>query len=140
MDDRHALAMALRLAYLSMHRQTNAHLARLGVTADQFVCLAVLAERDGVTQQELARRAASDPNTIRAMLVLLEKRGFLARRTHPSDRRARRVTLTRAGRRAFGRMLEAVAPLQGRLAAPFSEGEAAALIGGLDRIVRAMAG
>jgi DNA-binding MarR family transcriptional regulator len=85
----HDIAMGLRAAYWAMHRQTEAGLARGGVTADQFVLLALLAEWDGITQQELVRRAASDANTVRAMLVLLESRGLVARQGHPTDRHAR---------------------------------------------------
>jgi len=96
---RHDVAMGLRMAYWSMHRYTDACLARRGVTANQFVLLALLVEEDGITQQELVRRVYSDPNTIRAMLVLLEKRGLVARDPHPADSRARRVTLTAKGRR-----------------------------------------
>ena len=44
MMEAYKIPMNLRAAYLSMHRQTNAHLARFGVTADQFVCLLILAE------------------------------------------------------------------------------------------------
>jgi len=46
-----------------------------GITADQFVILACLEEQDEVTQQDLVRRAASDPSTVRAMLVLMEGEG-----------------------------------------------------------------
>ena len=80
--------MALRAAYWAMHRQTQARLARCGVTADQFVLLALLAEQDGITQQELVRRASSDANTVRAMLVLMESRGLVTRKGHPTDGRA----------------------------------------------------
>src|SRR5579859_5187478 len=73
------VARALRSAYLALHRQTNACFAKDGVTADQFVLLAVLAEADAVTQQELVRRVGSDPSTMRAMLLLLEGRGLVAR-------------------------------------------------------------
>ena len=68
----HQIAMSLRAAYLAMHRRTDAALAGDGVTADQFVLLAVLAAEDRVTQQALVRRTSSDPNTVRAMLVLME--------------------------------------------------------------------
>ena len=64
------------------------------MTVDQFVILTLLGEQDGITQQELARRASSDPNTIRAMLVLLENRHLVARVQHPTDGRALRITLT----------------------------------------------
>jgi len=97
----HLLAMALRRAYLAMHRRTDAALARHGVTADQFVLMSALADGHAVTQRELAARTASDPNTVRAMLLLLEKRGLVARTPHPSDGRARTVALTPAGKKAY---------------------------------------
>ena len=70
----HEIAMALRSAYWAMHRRADALLARHRVTADQFVLLSLLSEEDegareigstsenGVTQQELVRRASSDPS------------------------------------------------------------------------------
>jgi DNA-binding MarR family transcriptional regulator len=95
----HNLAMALRAAYWAMHRQADALLLRHGVTADQFVLLSLLAEQDAVTQQELVRRASSDANTVRAMLVRLEGQGLITRKPHPTDGRAWSVSLTSKGRR-----------------------------------------
>src|SRR3954470_16970551 len=92
------IARALRGAYLALHRQTNACFAKDGVTADQFVLLAALADEDAVTQQELVRRVGSDPSTVRAMLLLLDGRGLVARERHAADGRARCVTLTGKGR------------------------------------------
>ncbi len=135
----HDVAMGLRAAYWAMHRRTDACLAKRGVTADQFVLLALLAEQDGITQQELVRRASSDANTVRAMLMLLEGRGFVARERHPTDRRARRVTLTRRGRQAYERLWTASEPLRARLLAIFQPEEAEALIELLNRISKLMA-
>ena len=95
----HDIAMGLRAAYWAVHRRTDADLERHGVTAHQFVLLSLLSEADGITQQELVRRASSDANTVRAMLVLLERGGLLSRRPHPTDGRARQVVLTPKGRR-----------------------------------------
>src|SRR6516225_12017635 len=98
----HDLAIALRAAYLALHRRSEATFARYGVTADQFVLLATLARGgDALTQRELARRMSSDPSTVRAMLVLLEQRGLVERDTHPTDARARTVALTAEGMRTF---------------------------------------
>ena len=77
MADGHKIAMALRIAYLSMHRQADAALAPFSLTANQFVLLALLDERDGVSQRDLVDRAASDPNTIRPMLNALQKKQVL---------------------------------------------------------------
>jgi DNA-binding MarR family transcriptional regulator len=139
MTSGHDIAMGLRAAYWSMHRQTNAHLAPQGATAEQFVVLALLAEQDGITQQELGRRATSDPNTIRAMLVLLEQRGLVSRRPHPTDGRARCVTLTRKGRQAYEKWQAQIEPLQDRLLDLFLSDEAADLVGFLHGIAEAMA-
>ena len=79
------LPMALRAAYLTLHRRSEAQFEKHGVTADQFVLLATLARGDALTQRELARRMPSDPSTVRAMLVLLEKQGLVRRDAHPSD-------------------------------------------------------
>ena len=93
--------MSLRLAYLALHRRTDAVMAQAGITADQFVVLAALSEGMALTQSELGERIGSDRNTVRAMLVLLEGRGLIVRTPQPLDRRARRVALTPRGRRTF---------------------------------------
>jgi len=134
----HNIPMGLRAAYLSMHRQTDSCFAGHGVTANQFVLLALLAEQDGITQQELARRAFSDPNTIRAMLVLLEKRGLVTRQQHPNDGRARNVTITRKGRRTYERLLQESEPLRRRMLAPFQSEEVKMLTIFLNRLSEAM--
>ena len=132
------LPLGLRLAYLAMHRQTDACLAKKGCTADQFVLLGLLARKDAVTQQELVRRASSDPNTVRAMLVLLEKRGLVARTGHPTDRRARSVVLTQKGRRLHRALWADTEPLRQRLLALFRPGEVNTLVDFLSRISEAL--
>lgn len=130
----HEIAMGLRSAYWAMHRQTDASLARHGVTANQFVLLALLAEEDGITQQQLVRRASSDPNTVRAMLVLLENRGLVARKRDPHDGRARNVTLTRKGRQIFKKLWAESNPLREQLLEIFQPEQADKLVEFLERI------
>ncbi len=109
MNDGYGLAMALRRSYLAMHRQANARFSKLGLTADQFVLLNLLAQEDGITQRELVERSFSDPNTVRAMLVLLEGQELILREPHPTDARARCVLLTKKGRRLHAKAWEASA-------------------------------
>jgi DNA-binding MarR family transcriptional regulator len=108
------------------------------VTADQFVLLTLLAEQDGITQQELVRRAFSDANTVRAMLLRLESRGLVTRGQHPTDRRARSVRLTRRGRRVHEQLWADSAPVRQELLAAFRPEEADTLIGWLSRIGETM--
>ena len=108
MSTGHDLAIALRAAYLALHRRSDARFARHGISADQFVLLATLARGgEALTQRELARRMSSDPSTVRPMLVLLAARGLVERDAHPTDGRARTVALTAKGRRAYRRLWKA---------------------------------
>jgi DNA-binding MarR family transcriptional regulator len=135
----HDVAMGLRAAYWALHRRTRECLAPHGVTADQFVLLALLAEEDGVTQQKLVRRAASDANTIRAMLVRLERRTLVTREPHPTDGRARRVVLTRKGRRTLDKLWAQSEALRLRLLTAFQPEEADTLLEFLARAREALA-
>lgn len=132
------VARALRAAYLALHRQTNDCFAKDGMTADQFVLLSALADADAVTQQELVRRVSSDPSTVRAMLVLLEGRGLVARERHPADGRARCVTLTVKGRQVFKKLWTKSEPLRAQLLTAFRPDEVIALVGLLRRVAQAM--
>jgi DNA-binding MarR family transcriptional regulator len=133
------VARALRAAYLALHRQTSDCFAKDAVTADQFVVLSALADADAVTQQELVRRVSSDPNTVRAMLLLLEGRGLIAREQHPTDGRARCVTLTFKGRQVFKKLWTKSEPLRARLRNAFHPNEVTALVGLLHRVAEVMA-
>ena len=99
------LAMWLRKGYLAFHRRVNAWMLKYGITADQFVVLRIVGRDPGITQIEIVERTASDPNTVAAILRLLEQRNLVRRQPHAHDRRARCVFLTAAGdklqRRAF---------------------------------------
>jgi len=135
----HDIAMGLRAAYARMHRQSNMAVAGRGVTIDQFVLLALLAEQDGITQQELVRRASSDANTVRAMLVLLEDRELIAREPHPTDRRAHRVTVTHKGRQMLDQLWTDSEPVRQRMVSALTPTEADLLVDFLTRISEAMA-
>src|SRR4051812_29381991 len=104
MDAWHEIAMSLRGAYLAMHRQADGEFARYGITADQFVILAVLSDGTVLAQAELPQRTHSDPNTISAMLALMETRGLVERMKHPRDGRARSVVLKPKGKRIFAKV------------------------------------
>jgi DNA-binding MarR family transcriptional regulator len=108
----HQLAMWLRKAYLAFHRRVNAWMLKHGITADQYVVLRVVARKPGITQIKIVERAASDPNTVAAILRLLEQRGLVQRQPHSSDGRARCVFLTAAGRNLERRAFKDSEPLR----------------------------
>jgi len=134
MTDGHELPIALRAAYLALHRRSEAAFESHGVTADQFVLLATLNRGHALTQRELARRMSSDPSTVRAMLVLLERRGLVEREAHPTDARARTVALTAKGTRAFQRLWTAGEPILAQMLGVLDPAEAETLVGLLSRV------
>jgi DNA-binding MarR family transcriptional regulator len=132
------LPMALRAAYLALHRRSDAQFAPYGVTADQFVLLATLARRGTLTQRELARRMPSDPSTVRAMLVLLEERGLAQRDRHPTDSRARVVRLTAAGRRKVRQLWKAGESIRSQMTESLQPDEARTLVRLLSKIAESL--
>jgi DNA-binding MarR family transcriptional regulator len=133
------LPLELRAAYLALHRSSDVQFAKLGVTADQFVLLATLARGDALTQRELAARMPSDPSTVRAMLVLLERRGLVSRDTHPTDARARTVALTAAGQRKFRQVFKAGQAVRDQMVSSLSETETRSLVRLLRRVSKSLA-
>jgi DNA-binding MarR family transcriptional regulator len=134
------LPMALRAAYLALHRASDARFAQYGITADQFVLLATLARGEPLTQREIARRMPSDPSTVRAMLVLLEKQGLVARDRHPSDSRAHQVSLTAAGKRKFQQLWKAGEAVRAKMFTAIPDEEADALVRNLLAIAATLSG
>jgi len=132
------LPMALRAAYLALHRRSDARFAPHGLTADQFVLLATLSRGHALTQRELARRMPSDPSTVRAMLVLLERQGLVQRETHPSDARARTVALTPAGKRKFRKVWRAGEPIRAQMVGSLQLDEAETLVELLTRVAEGL--
>ena len=92
-------------------RTIRAALAPFDLTHVQFVLLAVLAsaaDEDSVTQRDIAERAGTDPMMTSQVLRALEAKELVERRVHPSDRRARLLTITAAGLRLVNRANSAV--------------------------------
>ncbi len=137
-DEAEDLAMALRGAYLTMHRRADSFFAKYSVTADQYVLLHLLARESGVTQQTLVARASSDPNTVRAMLLLLEGRGLVTRERHPSDGRARSVSITKKGLKIYQHLRAASELFLEQLVADFRPEEVQTLRELLRRIPRVL--
>lgn len=138
MANGHEIAMALRGAYLAMHRQADAAVAPFGLTANQFVLLALLDERDGVSQRDLVERASSDPNTIRPMLTALETKGLVDRQTDPDDGRAWLVSMTAKGRRLFRKARKESEEFRERLCSNLSGNQQKSLVRMLSEVADTM--
>ena len=132
------IPIALRAAYLALHRRSDAAFSPYGVTADQFVLIATLARGEALTQRELARRMSSDPSTVRAMLERLADRGLVEREPHPSDARARTVALTAKGKRTFRQLWTAGEPVRAKMLGALHAKEVEVLENLLARITQSL--
>jgi DNA-binding MarR family transcriptional regulator len=135
-DAWHDIAMALRGAYRAMHRQSESVFARCGITADQFVVLAVLTDGSVRTHSDVCRLTYCDPNTMGAMLMLMETRGLVKRMRLKTDRRTRTVTVTKKGQRIFTKLWSEREATRKRMEALFTRAEVEDLVGLLKRIIQ----
>lgn len=139
MEPKDRLPLELTAAYLALHRCSDAPFAKPGVTADQFVLLATLARGQALTHRELAARMPSDPSTVRALQVLLERRCLVSRETHPADGRARTVALTASGRRKFRQAFKVGEAIRDQMVSSLSFAETRSLLKLLQRICKSLA-
>ena len=108
------LPVLLRRAWYGLNQAFRRRIAVTGATPDQFTVLRTLSENNpkGLTQRELTHLMSSDPNTIAALLERMETAGWIARKTHESDRRAYRIRLKPAGKTKFAQLRELALDLQ----------------------------
>jgi DNA-binding MarR family transcriptional regulator len=110
-DDHRALRLWLRLLTCSqlIERHVRSRLrSRFGITLPRFDLMSQL-ERypQGLKMNELSRRMMVTGGNVTGIVDQLVKEGLVERLDEPSDRRAWRVRLTRAGDKAFAEMARA---------------------------------
>ena len=99
--DRRRLPPLLRRAWYSLNQALRRRIAHLEITPDQFTALRTLQENEGITQTQLTRLMASDPNTIASLLERMETNGLITRQRHVTDRRAFSVRVLPLGRKKY---------------------------------------
>ena len=103
---------AFKQAYAN---QFNLPLAAIGV-------LAVLGDRDGLTQQELTATLRLDPSMItRSAKELEHEHGWIRRERDPADNRLMRVYLTEEGRNQAAELSKRAIEIEQRLLRDLSE-------------------
>lgn len=75
------------------------------------------------TQKELADRLHSAPPTVAASLKVLERQGYVERRTDEKDSRRNRISITPKGREAIERSMEAFQQVDEHMYHGFSPAE-----------------
>lgn len=122
------IGFALKQAQQALRTRMDAELRKIGLTTPQYAVLAYLKVEPGASNAALARQAFITPQTMQAILVTLEKSGFIKRTPHPEHGRVQKTELTSMGDQvledasaivadAEKRLVDAAAPLDSQLVA-----------------------
>ena len=84
-----------------------------------------VANAPGIDQRTLARTIGLDTSTVGGVIDRLEARGLVQRNASPDDRRARLLTLSRAGSEQLSQAVPAMLRAQERMLEPLSKREQA---------------
>lgn len=83
---------------LEITSYVNKQLADFQLTSEQNLIMALLWEREGISQNEITAKLNKDKAGVARMIVTLEKKGYIRREVCQSDRRAVEVYLTEKGK------------------------------------------
>ena len=113
--ERKRLPLLLRRAWYGLNQAFRRQISHAGATPDQFTALRTLNEGDsvGLTQSELTRAMSSDPNTVASLLERMENNGWIHRKPHETDGRAKRILLLPPGEKKYIELRDCAVDLQG---------------------------
>ena len=128
----------LRRAFLSICRCGDVMFSPYRLTTEQYALMRAVQREPGIRQTELTNQIYAEPNTVTAMVTLLEKRGILRRKPSPTDKRVRQLYLSPHGQTVMYRLSADWKPMRELLHKHFSgeDGERALEI--LDEIATRM--
>ena len=97
-DIEQSIIFTLAKAYQHVTADFKEEFEGCGITPPQFILLAFLWEKEGLSQVELSQVTKIDRASMVGIIDRLEKSGFLTRQTCSEDRRINRVWLTDKGK------------------------------------------
>lgn len=116
-------------------RALDERMAVLGLSDATWAPLVHLeAAGNGISQKDLAARLGIDGSSLVRLLDLLAGRGLVERRTSATDRRARQLHLTEAGRAAVKQIRAVLAEAEAEFLADLGDAEIEAMLDAFDRI------
>lgn len=84
----------------------DAYKALFGLSIPEWRLVTLIAERQGITQQEIGALSRMDKVTVSRAAIALAQRGLIERQPNPADKRSQLLALTEAGQDLY----KAVAP------------------------------
>lgn len=107
-----------------------------GLKIPEWRLIAVIAEGDGITQQEIGRRTRMDKVTVSRATLALDSRHLITRRPNPVDGRSQLLRLSEAGWALYGEVAPKALALEAQIFGGFSPDEVATI----KRLLRAIDG
>lgn len=104
-------------------RAKSAAVKSVGVTLPQYVALAELSQRPGITGAELARACLVSPQAMMVVLKAMEEQGLVERTQHPRHQTVLEIHLTSVGREALSAARKRAEPIEQRIAKALSSKE-----------------
>jgi DNA-binding MarR family transcriptional regulator len=105
----------MRKAFLSICRCGDVMFSPYRLTTEQYSLMLAVQRDPGIRQVDVKDRIFAEPNTVTAMVTLLERRGILRRKPSPSDGRAKLLYLTTHGHAVMARLSEDWEPMRALL-------------------------
>src|ERR1700733_6543930 len=115
----------LRKFYVRTQRMIDRLGAPYGLSAARMVLMSYIAERDGVRSADIIKTFDLVPRTVTEAIDAMEADGHVVRRADPSDRRAKVLSLTSAGRKLLDRVEPVRERMRGQLLGALSPREQA---------------
>lgn len=112
----------------------RAYREAFGLSIAEWRTLAVTAESDGLTQQQVGQRTCMDKVTVSRAAIALARRGLVVRSHDSGDKRARVLKLTVKGHSLYAEVVPKALALESQIFDGFSNRELDALHGLLRRI------
>ena len=125
----------LRTAYHELRRRRMQFLRELGLSWSEYHVVQACAGAPA-KPSEIAESVGLTPAGVTDVLDRLEQRRLVRRASHPKDRRAVLVELTRAGERLYGETRSALQTEARELSGALTPEEREALITGLGALLR----
>jgi DNA-binding MarR family transcriptional regulator len=133
-----SLGKLLKRSEQTLLRAKSAAVRTVGLTLPQYVALAELAERPGITGAELARACLVSPQAMMVVLKAMEEQGLAERTQHPRHQTVLEIHLTSVGREALSAARKRAEPIEERIAKALSREELETLRALLRRCIEAV--
>lgn len=114
----------------------RAYSALFGLKIPEWRVLAVVAEHDGISQQEIGGRTRMDKVIVSRAAIALTDRGLLARKPNADDKRSHLLVLSAQGHALYGEVAPKARELERSIFDPFDADELETFVAVLRRIDR----